>query len=390
MESGVRRSTESNIQIVAVENAADLRRFIEFPYELYRQDLYWVAPLRAEQKELLNVRKHPFWKRAEMCCFLALLNGKVCGRIAAIDDHASNGATGARLGTFGFFESIDSEPIARALFRSAGAWLAKRGLNTMRGPFSPSINYECGILVDGFDSSPCVMMTYNPAYYGRLIEHAGLRKTRDLFAFRLRLDETYAVRRARLDRAVKVLSASDVHIRPMRLDRFDAEVERVWQLHSSAWRENWGASPFTREEIHHLAGQLKSILIPDLALLAEVGDKPIGFGLCIPDMNQALKHAKGSLFPLGLAKILYYKSKVASLRVLALGVAHEYRDSGVAAQLYAGLVQKGLDLGYQEAECSWVVEDNGTMIRSLEFMGAERYKTYRIYEGSLEDSPRDP
>jgi Acetyltransferase (GNAT) family len=379
----VRPAIDSIVQIVPIETGADMRRFIGFPYELYRRDPYWVAPLRAEQKELLDTSKHPFWKRAELCCFLAVVNGNVCGRIAAIDDRAHNQATGDSLGIFGFFESIESEPVACALFQAAKLWLAKRGLRTLRGPLSPSINYECGILAHGFDSSPCVMMTYNPPYYARLIEQSGLKKAKDLFAFRLKLDETYAARRARLDRAVRVLSTPSVRIRPIRPDRFDEEVELIWNLHSSAWRQNWGASPFSRPEIHFLARQLKSLLNPELALFAEAGDEAIGFGLCIPNMNEALKHAQGSLFPFGLAKILYFKSKIRALRVLALGVADGYRDSGVAPQLYARLVQAGLNLGYREAECSWVVEDNVAMLRSLQFLGAECYKTYRVYESPL-------
>lgn len=363
-----------------------MRRFIEFPYQLYRGDPYWVAPLRAEQKELFDTSQHPFWKRAEMRCFLALSNGKVCGRVAAINDHTHNGATGERLGTFAFYESIDSEAVAHALLRSVREWHSERGLTTLRGPLNPSINYECGILVDGFDSIPCTMMSYNPPYYARLLESTGLRKTKDLFAFRLHYNGTYEARRARLDRAVRVLSTASIRIRPVRLDRLDAEVDLIWNLHKSAWRENWGASPFTREEILYLARQLKSILIPDLALVAEIGDEPIAFGLCIPDINQALKHAKGSLFPFGLFKILYYKSKIKKVRVLALGVASQYRELGVAAQLYARLVQRSLDLGYNEAECSWVVEDNRAMLRSLDFLGAERYKTYRIYESSPDGS----
>lgn len=376
--------TESHFEIVPVQSGADMRRFIEFPYDLYRSDRYWVAPLRSDQKELFDTSKNPFWKRAEMHCFLAVSKGKVCGRIAAIDDLAHNRATGESLGTFGFYESIDSEPVAHALFQSARRWLAERGLTTLRGPVNPAINYECGTLVEGFDSSPCIMMTYNPPFYDRLLKSVGLQKAKDLLAYRLKPGETYEVRWARLSRAVRVLSKPSVQIRPMRLDRFEAEVDAVWNLHSSAWRRNWGASPFTREEIQYLARQLKAILIPDLALMAEVGDQPIAFGLCVPDMNQPLKHAKGSLFPLGLLRILYFKSKITTVRVLALGVADQYRDLGVAAQLYASLVQKGLKLGYTEAECSWVVEDNINMIRSLEFLGAERYKTYRIYEGSLD------
>jgi GNAT superfamily N-acetyltransferase len=386
VESSARPAIESNILIAPIENRAEMRRFIEFPYQLYRGDPYWVAPLRAEQKELFDTSKHPFWKRAEMRCFLAVSNGKVCGRVAAIDDHTHNRATGERLGTFAFYESIDSESVAHALLRSVKEWHSERGLTTLRGPLNPSINYECGILVDGFDSIPCTMMSYNPPYYARLLESTGLRKIKDLFAFRLHLNETYHARRARLDRAVRVLATPSIRIRPVRLDRLEAEVDLIWNLHNSAWRENWGASPFIREEIQYLARQLKAILIPDLALVAEIGDEPIAFGLCIPDINQALKHAKGSLFPSGFFKILYYKSKIRKLRVLALGVASEYRDSGVAAQLYARLVQRGLELGYNEAECSWVVEDNRAMLRSLDFLGAERYKTYRIYESSLDRS----
>jgi GNAT superfamily N-acetyltransferase len=383
VQSGASLVTESHFEIVPVQSGADMRRFIEFPYDLYRNDRFWVAPLRSDEKKLLDTSKHPFWKRAEMHCFLALSDGKVCGRIAAIDDLAHNRATDERVGTFGFYESIDSESVAQALFQSARRWLAERGLTTLRGPLNPSINYECGLLVEGFDSSPCIMMTYNPPFYARLLESVGLHKAKDLFAYRLKPGETYEARWARLSRAVKLLSKSSVRIRPMRPDRFEAEVDAVWKLHSSAWRQNWGASPLTREEIQYLARQLKAVLIPDLALIAEIGDQPIGFGLCVPDMNQPLKHARGSLFPLGLLKILYFKSKITTVRVLALGVADQYRDLGVGAQLYANLVQKGLKLGYTEAECSWVVEDNAAMNRSLEFLGAERYKTYRIYESSL-------
>jgi GNAT superfamily N-acetyltransferase len=360
-----------------------MRRFIQFPYDLYRNDRHWVAPLRLDQKELFDTSKHPFWQRAELRCFLAVTNGQVCGRIAAIDDTAHNRATGQNLGTFGFYESIDSKSVAHALFRPVREWLSQRGLSTLRGPLNPSINYESGLLVEGFDSSPYVMMPYNLAYYGRLLEQAGLRGTRDLYAYRIQPKERQEWRSSVLGRAAKLLSKSSLRIRPMRLDRFEAEVDIVWKLYSSAWRQNWGASPFTREEIHHLARQLKSILIPEMALVAEMGDEPIGFGLCVPDINQALKPAKGSLFPLGLLKILYHKSKIKKVRVLALGVTDQYRESGAAVQLYASLTQTALHLGFTEAECSWVVEDNRSMIRSLKFMGAERYKTYRIYEGSL-------
>jgi GNAT superfamily N-acetyltransferase len=359
-----------------------MRRFIEFPYRHYREDRNWVAPLRSDQSEILNTAKHPFYEHAEIQCFLALLHGKICGRVAAIVDHTYNSAAAEKLGTFGFFESIDSGPVAGALLRSVREWHMVRGLTAMRGPLNPSINYESGLLVEGFDSSPCVMMTYNPSYYERLFLSAGLKKAMDLYAYRL-IDGV--VRDATLDRARRVLPAAGVRIRSGRLHRFEDEVDTIGKLYNEMLRQNWGAAPLSQREMRYLGRRLKPLLHPELALFAEVDNKPIGFGLLVPDINQALKYAKGSLFPLGLLKILSRKSKIKTSRVLALGVTEAYRRSGVGALLYLELIKGARALGYIEAECSWVLENNRAMNRSLQLMGAERYKTYRIYESRLTD-----
>jgi GNAT superfamily N-acetyltransferase len=369
-----------SIQVAPVQSSADMRRFLEFPYEHYRNDPNWVAPLRLDQRELLDRTKHPFYQHAEMECFLARLNGRVCGRIAAILDRDYNAAREPKVGTFGFYESVNSQSVADALFQAAREWLAARGASVLRGPMNPSINYECGVLVDGFNSPPSVMTTFNPPYYERLFEGAGLREARDLYAYRITRDQV-GMMLAKLDRAARVCSAPAVRIRSVELKRFDVEVEAVWNIYGAAWRQNWGAAPMTLDEFRHLGRQLKPILIPKLALIAESAGQPVAFGLVIPDINQALKHANGSLFPLGLLKVLYYKSKIRKLRVLVLGALEEYRDPGVTARLSATLLRNAFELGYREAECSWIVEDNRAAIRSLEFLGAERSKTYRIYEG---------
>jgi len=358
-----------------------MRCFIEFPYEHYGKDPHWIAPLRLDQREILNPAKHPFYKHAEIKCFLARLDGQVCGRIAAIFDRDYNAGREQPVGTFGFYESVDSQAVADTLFEAAREWVAARGASVLRGPMNPSINYECGLLVDGFDSSPMVMTTYNPRYYARLFEDAGLRKARDLYAYRIARNDVGAML-AKLDRAARVYPATAIQIRPLDLNRFDHEVESIWNIYSSAWSENWGAAPVALDEFRYLGKQLKPVVIPRLALIAETAGQPVGFGLVIPDINEALKHANGSLFPFGLPKILYYKPKIRKLRVLVLGVLKEDRDPGITARLSTALLRNALELGYTEAECSWIVEDNRRAIRSLEFLGAERYKTHRIYECS--------
>jgi GNAT superfamily N-acetyltransferase len=377
------------IEISPVNTAAAKRQFLEFPYGLYRDDPNWVAPLRIDQKEILDPSRHPFYKHADMHCFLATSSGAVCGRIAAIVDRDANAARNERVGTFGFFESIDSSDVAAALFASARAWLSARGMTLLRGPMNPSINYEAGLLVDGFDSTPRVMVTYNPPYYERLFLGAGLHSVRDLYAYRLtrRSPEGERQRWSKLERALRMVSNPDAIIRPVKMNQFDADVQGVWRIYNEAWRGNWGAAPCSPDELRYIARQLKPIMIPELAVGAEAGGQLIGFAIAVPDINQALKHAHGSLFPFGLLKILYYRRGIKSLRVVALGVLEQYRDTGIAARLYAAIYRKSLELGYTEAECSWVVEDNRPMRKSLEFLGGERYKTYRIYEAPLETRP---
>jgi len=365
------------IEVVAVDSDKALKRFVELPYGLYRGYSHWVPPLRIAVKELLDRKKHPFYADAEAEFFLALRDGEVVGRVAAILNKAHNRFHGENAGFFGFFESVDDPAVAGALLQQARKWLFERGATLLRGPVNPSTNYECGMLVEGFDSDPMVMMTYNPPYYPALMDQIGLHKAKDLYAYLSHADRVDLKKIGRI--AARVLG-NGVAVRPIDMKHFDADVARVWEVYSAAWAHNWGFIPMSKEEFVLMGKEMKQILKPELVLLGEVGGRVVGFALALPDINQALKPAGGKLLPTGIVKILYHQRLVRSVRVLALGVVEEYRASGLAAGFYATLVGNARKLGYGDCEMSWILEDNVLMNRSLEVMGAERYKTYRIYE----------
>ncbi len=366
------------IEVTAVDNKKALREFVELPFTIYRNDPYWVPQLRIAVKELLDREKHPFYANAEAEFFLAREGGKVVGRVAAIIDRNYDRFHNEKAGFFGFFESTDNVEVAGALLQRARQWVFDRGATFLRGPVNPSTNYECGMLVDGFDSSPMVMMPYNPRYYPGMMEQVGLSKAKDIHAY---LSNTNTVETKKIDRvAEKALKTTGVRVRPINMKDFQNDVAKVWEVYGAAWMRNWGFIPMTREEFFLMGKEMKMILKPDLVLIGEVGERVVGFALALPDVNQALKPANGSLFPTGLLKILYYQRLIKNVRVLALGVVEEFRATGLAAGFYATLVRNARKLGFGDCEMSWILEDNVLMNRSIEVMGAKRYKTYRFYD----------
>jgi len=366
------------IEVVAVNSKKALNEFVELPFRLYRDNPCWVPPLRIAVKELLDRKKHPFYANAQAEFFLARKAGKVVGRVAAIIDRNHNRFHSEEAGFFGFFECIEDGEVARALLERARAWVSERGAKFLRGPVNPSTNYECGLLIEGFDSTPMVMMTYNHRYYPGLMDQVGLKKAKDLYAY---LSNANTISTEKMDRvSKKALSTNGVTVRPINMKDFEGDVARVWDVYGAAWAKNWGFIPMTREEFFQMGKEMKMILKPDLVLIGERQGRVVGFVLALPDVNQALKPANGSLFPTGLLKILYYQRLIKNVRVLALGVVEEYRTSGLAAGFYATLVRNARKLGYGDCEMSWILEDNRLMNRSIEAMGARRYKTYRIYD----------
>ena len=368
------------VSITPVSGRRELSAFVALPYALHRRDPCFTPLLRCDVRTLLDPRKNPFFRHAERELYLARREGRVVGRIAAIHDRAHAEAHRDGAGFFGFFETTPEPEVAGALLDAAAAFLRARGCTRLRGPVSPSINDEAGLLVEGFDTPSVVMMPHNPAHYPGLVEGAGFAKAKDLVAFEStssRLPE-------------RLLAATDlverryaVGTRTLEMRRFGAEVELIQRLFNEGWRHNWGAVPLDHAEIAHLARQLKPIVVPELVVFAEHRGQPIGFAAAIPDLNAALRtNPSGRLFP-GVLKVLWASRRITRMRVLLLGVLPEWRGRAVDALLYRRLWENGRARGYDWAEAGWVLEDNHAMRNGLERMGFRVYKTYRIYERAL-------
>lgn len=371
-----------SLQLEPVQSRPALREFILFPWRIYRGDPNWVPPLLVEQRLLFNKAKHPFYEHGEVQPFLARRDGQVVGRIAAIVNRAHNEFHKDTVGFFGFFESIDDVQVARALLQAAGDFVKARDMTLLRGPMNFSMNEECGLLCEGFERPPAVMMTYNPRYYIRLFEDAACRKVKDLLAYRMTRPEVSD----RLRRIAPVLEKrTRLKIRKLNMKDFWAEVARVREVYNKAWKDNWGFVPMTDAEFRKLARDMKLIMDPDLVWLAENSDgQPVGFSLALPDINQALAKVNGRLFPFGILKLLYHRRHLDGVRVLTMGVIPEYRRRGVDVVFYWRTYDAAVKKGYIWGELSWVLEDNELMKEAAMMIGARPYKTYRIYDRPLE------
>lgn len=368
----------NNIQIKDVVSSAELKDFIMFPWQIYRQDKNWVAPLIIDQKKLLDEHKNPFCQHARMKHFLALKDGAIAGRISAIINDNHNEFHNEKTGFFGFYESIEDPQASQALFDAAESWLRESGMDRMRGPVNPSTNDTCGLLIDAFDQPPVIMMTYNPEYYAQLFEGAGLEKSKDLYAYYL---EASFMNIKRYERVVeRIRKRQKVIIRSLDMKRFYDEVDLVKEIYNEAWEKNWGFIPMTDPEMTHMAKELKPVVVPDLTLFAMVEGQAVGFALALPDMNQALARINGRLLPFGLPKLLWYGRKVNMLRIIITGLRKDFRKTGIDAIFYYEIQKRAAKRKIFSAELSWVLEDNQEMRRAIENMGAYHYKTYRIYD----------
>jgi GNAT superfamily N-acetyltransferase len=355
----------------------DQREFVDLPFRLYKNDPYWVPPLRRDVSELIDRTKHPFHQHGTVELFLARQGSEVVGRIAAIHNDLHLATHGERVGFFGLFETIRDTAVAHALFDAAAHWLSLRGLEAMRGPASFSLNEEAGLLVHGFDGPPVVMMTYNPEWYATVVESYGFRKSMDLLAYYL----PYSRPVERLAGIADKLKARyNVKLRSLDKKHFWQEVALVRKVYNEAWEKNWGHIPMTEAELDYMAKQLKPVVEPKLVVFAEVDGELAGFGLALPDFNVALKHMKGSLFPFGWMKALWHSRRITVTRVITLGVMKKFRRTGVGELIELELMINAQKLGITGAEFSWVLEDNLLMRTAVEKMGATAYRTYRLYD----------
>ncbi len=344
----------------------------------------WVPPLRRDVALLLDPRRNPFFDHADAAYFLAERDGAVVGRIAAISNRLHNEVHGDRVGFFGFFESVLDQAVADALFEAARAWVRERGHDTLRGPASFSVNDECGLLVDGFDTPPTLMMPHNPPYYVRLVEGAGFTKAKDLLVYRGGYEPLYIPVPERLRRGTELLRERyGITIRPFDLADFDREVQRIKALYNRAWERNWGFVPLTDRELDHLAAQFRPVVVPELIPFAEKDGETVGFGLCLPDLYQVFRrHRSGRLTPALLADLLWSlkRRRLRRLRILLLGILPEWRGKGVDAMLYHWIWTRAEPLGFTWGEAGWILEDNAAMNAGLRKMEFTVYKTYRLYD----------
>jgi GNAT superfamily N-acetyltransferase len=379
-------SREQGIQIISAQSRSERERFVQFPWKIYNgpygKDPLWVPPLLIERREFINPRKHPFYKIGSAEKFLAVRNGEDVGRILVSDDPSYNAFQKTNLGCFGMFETVDDPAVSRALLDTAASWLRQRGRDQIMGPIDYSMNYACGLLVDGFDTPPRLMMNHNPRYYEKHLFDWGLAKAKDLYAWWFVRNTMIEAWRYRVE---KLAAHFEISIRPFVIKNWEQEAATAGELYEKSWHDNWGFVPMTRDEFRFMAREIVNWGVPSMLLMAEHKGKPVGFSMSMPDLNEALRVIDGRMFRWGLP-LNYFRftkaiKKIEHIRLLGLGVHPDYRRRGIAESLILRTFDEGMNrLTYKGAELSWTLEDNMLINRTIEAVGAKRYKTYRIYE----------
>jgi len=319
------------LEVSEVTSRRERNALIKFPWRIYANDPAWVPPLIIERKAFLDRRRHPFYQHGDAALFLARRDGEIVGRIMASDDPNYISLHQSNVGCFGLFECINDGDVATALFEGAARWLRKRGRSEMMGPIDYSTNYVCGLLIDGFQFPPTILTAHNPPYYRHLIESCGFTKAKDWYAWWFADPAKATTHLRRL--AARFRRRCSAVIRPANLKNIRDESRRLRQIYNQAWEKNWGFVPFTEAEIEFMTRELKPLLVPEFAWIAEIGNEPVGFTLCLPDINVALQKIDGRLtrfgLPIGLIKLLLYKRRIRKGRLIALGVVEKYRRAGM-------------------------------------------------------------
>jgi hypothetical protein len=375
----VKGNMMSDITVKKVSSKSELNQFIKFPWKIYKDDKYWVPPLLMEQKTLLDKEKNPFFKAAEADYFLAYRNGEIVGRIAAIKNDLHLKYHNDNSGQFGFFECINDQQVANALFDAVKNWMKEKGLKFIKGPANPSSNDIYGMLVEGFDDSPRLLMPYNPEYYIKLCENYGMKKAKDLFAWKIVNEKLMASEKLKRGQEL-VRKRYNLKISQLDMKNFQKDLEKFKYVYNKAWAPNWGFVPMTEEQIDAMAKDMKPLAEPSLVLFGEIDGELVGAALVMLDYNYIFRTMNGRLLPFNFIKLFTQKKKIKWARILTLGIIPEFQKRGLDAVFYWEIVNRAANIGIRLGEASWVLEDNDMMNRGLELMNGERYKRYRIWE----------
>ena len=372
------------MQIIPAKTWSQQKTFLDFPWKIYKNDPYWIPQLRLEQSSLVgfgNFRhKDPFYEHNECQSFIAIDGKNVLGRICAIWNRGHIDRYNDGVGFLGFFDCIDDTDVAGGLFDAAADYLKQRGCTVLRGPVNPSLNHTLGLLIDGFNSSPKFMMTYNLPYYERLFEENGFAKTQDLYAYWGEIEMLPKVREKLLPICQQIQERTGATTRPVDVKNFQQDVEMFLNIYNRALTNTWGFVPMSLKEVKEMAFYLKYLIVPELTVAVEVDGKMVGASFALPDFNPRIKAIGGRITPMRLFKLLRRKEQIKAIRVLSTNVLPEYQMLGLGLLLLEGLVPKVMESGITEAEFSWVLESNTFSRGSLEKGGAIRTKTYRIYD----------
>ena len=379
----------SIVKTRAVTTKADLKTFIDLPYDIYRDEPNWRAPIRLDRVTHVNPAKNPIMDGIDYQFFLVSRDGQEVGRICAFVSQAHQERHSDNAGHFGFFDCAEDDDVAQALLSAAEEWLVSKNVSKIIGPAQWGVNDECGCLIDGFDTPPVILMGYGRPTYSQMIEKAGYSKAVDMLAFQADLHAGYP--RPRMTQMMVKQAEKDPRVtwRQINMKDLAGDVEIAMDIFNDAWSENWGFLPYTPPQVSRMVSEMRPVLQKELFWIGMIDEKPAAFITMIPDVNQATQGLDGHIFPFGFAKILYrLKIKgVKQARIPLMGLRREWHNTrqglALVAQLCETVFAAARDAGYTHCELSWILEDNDSMIRICEQASAKPYKTYRMYEKSL-------
>lgn len=381
--------TSSNIEIKPALTKSDRKVFVKLLWDIYKDDPNWVPPLIMERMEAIDPNKNPYFKHADVRLWIAYKDGKPVGRISAQIDELVSKHHGINTGHYGFFDCIDDQDVATALFDTACQWLKENGMVEVIGPFSLSINEETGLLVEGFETPPMLLMGHSKPYCEQLVLNNGLKKVKDTWAYTL--DITKPVLTPVMEKLVtRSVEKGQVTFRPINMDKYEEELKIILDIFNDAWIDNWKFIPFTEAELDHAVKELKMIIREDFTYIAEVDGIPQAMMVTLPNINEIISDLDGKLFPFGALKLLWrlkLKPSFKTVRVPLMGVRKEYQNSRLSGIMSLGLFEAcrktAIAVGCEQAELSWVLEENTRLSKLLEAIGCVKYKTYRLFQKDL-------